>query len=71
MMRHLISAAPGVLVDFDQAIRAAEDSGKLTVIEVKIPRDDISQQLALIGLGVAKLRGWKVPSQRANDGRSA
>lgn len=45
--------------DLDDAIRAAEKSGKLTVIEIKIPREDISPQLARIGLEVARVRGWK------------
>jgi indolepyruvate decarboxylase len=45
--------------ELDEAIRSAQDSGKLTVIEVKIPRDDMSPQLARIGLEVAKMRGWK------------
>jgi indolepyruvate decarboxylase len=57
--------------ELDEAIRGAQDSGKLTVIEVKVPRDDISPQLARIGLEVAKLRGWKVPARVANDGSGA
>jgi len=52
--------------DLDEAIARAKDSEKLTVIEVKIPRDDISPQLARIGLEVAKLRGWKKPAGTAN-----
>ncbi len=57
--------------ELDEAIRRAQDSGKLTVIEVKVPRDDISPQLARIGLEVARLRGWKVPARAANDGNRA
>ena len=57
--------------ELDEAIRCAQDSGELTVIEVKLPRDDISPQLARIGLEVAKLRGWKVPARAANDGSGA
>ena len=57
--------------ELDEAIGWAQDSGELAVIEVKIPRDDISPQLARIGLEVAKLRGWKVPAHCANDGRGA
>jgi TPP-dependent 2-oxoacid decarboxylase len=49
--------------ELDEAIGWAQESGELAVIEVKIPRDDISPQLARIGLEVAKLRGWKVPAQ--------
>ena len=54
--------------ELDDAIRGAEDSGKLTVIEIKIPRDDISPQLARIGLEVARVRGWK-PVNAANNVR--
>jgi indolepyruvate decarboxylase len=54
--------------ELDDAIRSAHDSGKLTVIEVNVPRDDISPQLARIGLEVARLRGWKVPARPGNDG---
>ncbi len=57
--------------ELDEAIGWAQESGELAVIEVKIPRDDISPQLARIGLEVAKLRGWKVPAHCANDGRGA
>lgn len=46
----------------DEAICAAEDSGELTVIEVAIPRDDISPQLATISREVARMRGWRKPS---------
>ena len=57
--------------ELDDAIRGAQDSGKLTVIEIKIPRDDISPQLATIGLEVARVRGWKVPARPgATTGRS-
>ena len=52
--------------ELDDAICHAEGSGKLTVIEVKIPRDDISPQLATIGLEVARVRGWK-PVNAANS----
>jgi indolepyruvate decarboxylase len=47
--------------ELDEAIGWAQDSTDLAVIEVKIPQDDISPQLARIGLEVAKLRGWKLP----------
>jgi TPP-dependent 2-oxoacid decarboxylase len=52
--------------ELDEAIGwAQQDSGELAVIEVKIPRDDISQQLARIGFEVVRRRGWKVPACRA------
>ncbi|MGH8093970.1 MAG: alpha-keto acid decarboxylase family protein [Chthoniobacterales bacterium] len=57
--------------ELDDAIREAEDSGKLTVIEVKVPREDISPQLERIGLEVAKVRGWKLPSRHGKDGSGA
>jgi indolepyruvate decarboxylase len=53
------SAVASTKGELDEAIRRAQDSGKLTVIEIKIPRDDISPQLATIGLEVARVRGWK------------
>jgi indolepyruvate decarboxylase len=54
---------------FDEAICKAKDSGKLTVVQVMIPRDDISPQLARIGREVAKMRGWKKPGTRSRDSR--
>jgi indolepyruvate decarboxylase len=45
--------------ELDEAILSAQNSGKLTVIEVKIPRDDMSPQLARTSREVAKMRGWK------------
>jgi indolepyruvate decarboxylase len=48
--------------ELDEAIAQARDSKKLTVIEVRIPRDDISPQLATISLEVARVRGWKKAS---------
>jgi indolepyruvate decarboxylase len=50
--------------ELDDAICRAQDSGKLNVIEIKIPRDDISPQLATIGLEVARVRGWKPVTPR-------
>jgi hypothetical protein len=55
------SAVASTKGELDEAIRRAQDSGKLTVIEIKIPRDDISPQLATIGREVARVRGWKTP----------
>jgi indolepyruvate decarboxylase len=43
----------------DAAIRQAQSSNKPTVIEVQIPRDDVSPQLLTIGREVARVRGWK------------
>ncbi len=57
--------------ELDEAIRAAHDSGKLTVIEVKLPRDDISPQLETIGREVAKVRGWKIPARSDKNGSRA
>ncbi len=48
--------------ELDDAIRRAQSSGNLTVIEVKIPRDDVSPQLVSIGREVARVRGWKAPA---------
>lgn len=48
--------------ELDEAILSAQGSGKLTVIEVKIPRDDMSPQLARTSVEVAKMRGWKKDS---------
>jgi len=45
--------------ELDAAIRRARLSDELTVIEVRIPRDDASPQLVTIGLEVARVRGWK------------
>jgi len=56
--------------ELDKAILRAQRSAKLTVIEVKIPRDDISPQLATIGLEVARVRGWK-PVNSGKDLRRA
>ena len=45
--------------ELDETIGWAQDSGELAVIEVKIPRHDISPQLARIGFEVARRRGWE------------
>ena len=55
------SAVVSTKGELDDAIRLAEKSGKLTVIEIKIPRDDVSPQLVSIGREVARVRGWKTP----------
>ena len=38
---------------------ALADAREVHVIEIKIPRNDVSMQLARIGREVAKRRGWK------------
>jgi TPP-dependent 2-oxoacid decarboxylase len=48
--------------ELDDAIVGAQKSGKLTVIEVKIPRNDMSPQLARTSVEVARMRGWKKAS---------
>ncbi len=51
--------------DLDAALRSARDSDNVQVIEIKIPRDDISPQLARISVEVAKMRGGKLrPKKR-------
>ncbi len=71
----LVGGGEGVAVttkgELDEAIGWAQDSSKLAVIEVKVPRDDISPQLERIGVEVARVRGWKVPAHCANDRRGA
>jgi indolepyruvate decarboxylase len=43
--------------ELDTAISRSRSSRKLTIIDVKIARDDISPQLATISREVAKMRG--------------
>jgi indolepyruvate decarboxylase len=45
--------------EFDAALSHAQKSDRLHVIEVKIPRNDVSQQLARIAAEVRKMRGSK------------
>jgi indolepyruvate decarboxylase len=67
----LVGGGEGVAVttkgELDEAIGWAQDSAELAVIEVKLPRDDISPQLERIGAEVARLRGWKVPLHLSRD----
>ena len=44
--------------ELDEALLSARASAGMRVIEVRTPRDDISPQLARIGIEVAKVRGW-------------
>ncbi len=46
---------------FDDALSRAQKSDRLYVIELKIPRDEVSQQLARIAAEVRKVRGSKGP----------
>jgi indolepyruvate decarboxylase len=61
------SAVVSTKGELDDAIRRAEDSGKLTVIEIKIPRDDVSPQLISIGREVARVRGWKTAAASSSS----
>lgn len=53
--------------ELDGAIGRAQSSGRLTIIEVKIPRDDVSPQLVSISREVARVRGWKVPTASSSS----
>lgn len=46
--------------EFDDALSRAQKSDRLHVIEVRVPRDDASQQLARIAAEVRKMRGTKL-----------
>jgi indolepyruvate decarboxylase len=45
---------------FDDALMRAKKSDRVQVIELKIPRNDVSQQLARIAAEVRKMRGTKI-----------
>ena len=45
---------------FDDALTRAKKSDRVQVIELKIPRNDVSQQLARIAAEVRKVRGTKI-----------
>jgi indolepyruvate decarboxylase len=45
--------------ELDKALSRARSAREVHVIEIKIPRNDVSVQLARIGREVAKVRGWK------------
>jgi TPP-dependent 2-oxoacid decarboxylase len=45
---------------FDGALMRAKKSDRVQVIELKIPRNDVSQQLARIAAEVRKMRGTKI-----------
>lgn len=48
---------------FDTALSRAQKSARVHVIEVKIPRNDASQQLTRIAAEVRKMRGSKAPER--------
>ena len=52
------SAIASTKGEFDAALSRAQKSDRVYVIELKIPRNDVSPQLATIGREVAKVRGW-------------
>jgi TPP-dependent 2-oxoacid decarboxylase len=53
--------------EFDTALSRAQISDSVQVIELKIPRNNISPQLARISLEVAKVRGWKKVAVAVNE----
>jgi indolepyruvate decarboxylase len=53
------SATASTKGEFDAALSRAQKSDRVHVIELKIPRDDVSQQLARIAAEVRKMRGSK------------
>ena len=64
------SAVVSTKGQLDDAIHQAEESGRLTVIEVRIPRADVSPQLISIGREVARVRGWKTPESISENGNA-
>ena len=50
--------------EFDDALSHAQKSHCLQVLEVRVPRDDASQQLARIAAEVRKMRGTKLQGTR-------
>ena len=57
--RSLASTIASTIGEFDAALSRAQKSDRVHVIELKIPRDDVSQQLARIAAEVRKMRGSK------------
>jgi TPP-dependent 2-oxoacid decarboxylase len=53
------SAAAATKGEFDAALSRARNSDRVSVIELKIPRNDVSQQLARIAREVRKIRGMR------------
>jgi indolepyruvate decarboxylase len=66
----VVSGGEGVTVStngaFDDALSRAQKSDRLHVIEVRIPRNDTSHQLARIAAEVRKRRGSKAASDASN-----
>ena len=60
----LVGGGIGVIAstngELDDALSRAQNSNRLHVIEVKVPRDDASHQLARIAAEVRKVRGTKL-----------
>jgi indolepyruvate decarboxylase len=54
--------------EFDAALSRAQQSNRLQVIELKIPRNDVSGQLAQIANEVRKMRGTKDSLNRRRPG---
>jgi indolepyruvate decarboxylase len=50
--------------EFDDALSRAQNSDRLYLIELKIPRNDASQQLARVAAEVRKMRGSKTGALR-------
>ena len=50
--------------EFDDALSHAQKSDRIHVIELKIARNDVSQQLARIAAEVRKMRGSKLQETR-------
>ena len=51
------SATVSTKGEFDKALSLAQKSKQVYVIEVRVPRDDVSNQLAQIAREVRKIRG--------------
>jgi indolepyruvate decarboxylase len=59
LVRGGIGGTASTIGEFDDALSRAQKSDRVNVIEVRIPRDDASQQLARIAAEVRKMRGTK------------
>jgi TPP-dependent 2-oxoacid decarboxylase len=56
--------------EFDDALTRAQKSDRVHVIELRISRDDASQQLSTIAAEVRKVRGGKLIERRAINART-
>jgi indolepyruvate decarboxylase len=59
LVRGGIGVTASTIEEFDDALSRAQKSDCVNVIEVRIPRDDASQQLARIAAEVRKMRGGR------------